>query len=116
METRVRGFLGCVVHGFTHKYAERYVERFTVTPCSEKLVTGHNNVSLRIREDLGPGFSIPVRPGILRNTKGGMGGGEGRGVQLLVTSLVTGLSGNQSRGMGGREERGEGRRGGGGSY
>ena len=37
----------------TH-YAERgYVERFTVTPCSEKLVTTHN-VSLCIREDLGP--------------------------------------------------------------
>ena len=35
--------------GFTH-YAEHYVERFTVTPFSEKLVTTHN-VSLRIRED-----------------------------------------------------------------
>ena len=39
--------------GFTHNYTESYVERFTVTPCSEKLVTTHN-VSLRIREDLGP--------------------------------------------------------------
>ena len=39
--------------GFTHFfYAERYVERFTLTPCSEKLVTTHN-VSLRTREDLG---------------------------------------------------------------
>ena len=39
--------------GFTH-YAERYVERFTVTPyCSEKLVTTRN-VSLSIRKDLGP--------------------------------------------------------------
>ena len=35
------------------KRAERYVERVTVTPCSETLVTAHN-VSLRIREDLGP--------------------------------------------------------------
>ena len=32
-----RGLLGCVV-AFTHTYAERYVERFTVTPCSETLV------------------------------------------------------------------------------
>ena len=39
--------------GFTHIYVERYVERFTVTPCNEKLVTAHI-VSLRIREDLGP--------------------------------------------------------------
>ena len=39
--------------GFTHNNAERYVERFTETPCSEKLVTTHN-ISLRIREDLGP--------------------------------------------------------------
>ena len=39
--------------GFIHNYAERYVERFTATSCSEKLVTTHN-VSLRIREDLGP--------------------------------------------------------------
>ena len=39
--------------GFTHNYAERYVERFTVTPCSQKLVTTHN-VSLRIGEDLPP--------------------------------------------------------------
>ena len=38
--------------GFIH-YAERYVERFTVTPCNEKLVTTHD-VSLRIQEDLGP--------------------------------------------------------------
>ena len=38
-----------------YTYAERYVERFTGTPCSEKLVTTHN-VSLRIREDLGPGL------------------------------------------------------------
>ena len=40
--------------GFTHNYSERgYVERFTVTPCSEKLVTEHN-VSPLIREGLGP--------------------------------------------------------------
>ena len=39
--------------GFTHNYAERYVERFTVTPRSEKLVTTHN-VSLRIQKALGP--------------------------------------------------------------
>ena len=32
---------------------ERYDERFTITPCSEKLVTTHN-VSPRVREDLGP--------------------------------------------------------------
>ena len=39
--------------GFTQHYAERYyVERFTVTPCSEQLVTTHS-ASLRIREDLG---------------------------------------------------------------
>ena len=37
----------------THHYAERYVKRFTATPCSDTLVTTHN-VSLRIREDLGP--------------------------------------------------------------
>ena len=35
--------------GFTHNYAERYVERFTVTLCSEKLVTAHNG-SLRAQE------------------------------------------------------------------
>ena len=40
--------------GFTHNfYAEHYVERFTVTLYSEKLVTIHN-VSLCIRDDLGP--------------------------------------------------------------
>ena len=38
--------------GFTHNYAERYVERFTVTTCSEELVTYTHNVSLLIREDL----------------------------------------------------------------
>ena len=36
-----------------YTYAERYVERFTVTPRGEKLVTTHN-ISLRIREDLSP--------------------------------------------------------------
>ena len=36
-------------------YAEHYVERFTVTPCSEELVTTHN-VSLRIRGDFIPGM------------------------------------------------------------
>ena len=36
-----------------YTYAERYVERFTVTLCSKKLVITHN-VSLRIQEDLGP--------------------------------------------------------------
>ena len=46
--------------GFTH-YAERYVERFTVTPCSGKLVTTHN-VSLRIREDLGPCSLLRASP------------------------------------------------------
>ena len=50
--TRGRGLLGCC-SGFTHNYAERYLERFTVTQCSENLVTTHN-VPLRIREDLGP--------------------------------------------------------------
>ena len=55
--------------GFTHKYAESYyVERFTVTRCSETLVNITHNVSLPliskynfeisyrygIREDLGP--------------------------------------------------------------
>ena len=33
---------------FTHK-AERYVERFMVTPCSEKLVTTHNNTATHPR-------------------------------------------------------------------
>ena len=47
--------------GFTH-YAERYVERFTVTPCSEKLVTNTHNVSLRIREDLGPCSLLHASP------------------------------------------------------
>ena len=41
--------------GLITHYAEGYVERFTVTPCSEKLVTTHN-VLLRIREDLGLGL------------------------------------------------------------
>ena len=36
MEVRGRALLGCVVA--LHIYAERYGERFTVTPCSEKLV------------------------------------------------------------------------------
>ena len=36
----------------TYTYAELYVKRFTVTLCSEKLVTTHN-ISPRIREDLG---------------------------------------------------------------
>ena len=36
-----------------HTCADRYIERFTVTLCSEKLVTTQN-ASLRIREDLGP--------------------------------------------------------------
>ena len=40
---------------FVVTYSEgRYVERFTVTPCSEKVVTTTHNVSLGIREDLGP--------------------------------------------------------------
>ena len=38
--------------GLTHN-AEHYVERFAASLCSEKLVTTYN-VSLRIREDLGP--------------------------------------------------------------
>ena len=45
-----RGLLGFIV--VLHIYAERYVEHFTVTLCSKKLVTAHN-VLLRIREDLG---------------------------------------------------------------
>ena len=49
--SRGHGLLGSVVA--LRIYAERYVERFTVTPFSETLVTTHN-VSLRIREDLGP--------------------------------------------------------------
>ena len=40
-----------------YTYVERYVERFTVTPCTEKLVNTHN-VSLRIREDLGPSLLL----------------------------------------------------------
>ena len=31
--------------GFTHNYAERYVERFTVAPCSEKLATTYRYAS-----------------------------------------------------------------------
>ena len=50
LEIRDQGLLGCVV---VYTYAEHYVQRFTATPCSEKLVTTHN-VSLRIREDLSP--------------------------------------------------------------
>ena len=38
---RGRGLLGCVV-ALQCTYAERYVERFTVTQCSELLVTTHN--------------------------------------------------------------------------
>ena len=44
---------------FTHNlcyYTERYVERFKVTPCSERLVTTYK-VSLRFRQDLRPGFT-----------------------------------------------------------
>ena len=43
--------------GFIHMRIERYVERFTVTSCSEQLVTmgPTHNASLRIREDLGFG-------------------------------------------------------------
>ena len=40
-------------NGFTQIYAERYVKRFTVTPCSEKLATMHNALPC-IQEDLGP--------------------------------------------------------------
>ena len=47
--------------GFAHNYAERYVERFTLTPCSDKLVTTQN-VSLRIREDLGPSLLLHASP------------------------------------------------------
>ena len=33
--------------GFTHTYAERYGERFTLTPCREKKLITTHNVSLR---------------------------------------------------------------------
>ena len=51
----IRGLRSFRMHsGFTHDiYVKCYVERFTVTPCSVKLVTTHN-VSLCIREDLEP--------------------------------------------------------------
>ena len=35
-------------------YAKHYVQRFTVTPCSKKFIVTTYNVSLSIREDLGP--------------------------------------------------------------
>ena len=40
---------------FTHtNYVERYVERFTVTPCSEKLLTTHNVSLYASGEDPAP--------------------------------------------------------------
>ena len=51
--------------GFTH--VEHYIERFTVTPCSEKLVTTHN-VLQRIRQDLGPIVLLHASPAELPTT------------------------------------------------
>ena len=45
--------------GCTHNSAESYVERFTETPCSEKLVTTHK-VSQRTRGDLAPDRITPI--------------------------------------------------------
>ena len=56
--------------------AERYVERFTLTRCSEKLVIMHTNVSLRIREDLDPSSPLHASPAELpthdNREKGGL--------------------------------------------
>ena len=65
--------------------ADRYGERFTVTSCSEKLVTAHS-VSLRIREVLGP-WPPPTR-GMGRRVEVGVGGGRGgEGPSFLSTLL-----------------------------
>ena len=53
---RTRGLLGCVYSGFTPNYADRFVERFTITPCSQKLVRSPRTTTYgqASREDLDP--------------------------------------------------------------
>ena len=62
-----------------YTYAERYVEHFTITTCSEKLVLMHN-VSLRIREVLGP------RAGMHDNVPADLCQGGRKSVSLMQLS------------------------------